>query len=54
MGLFGKLVQLGVNVVTAPVAVAKDVVSLGGAIDNNGKSHTLEHLEKIADDAQDD
>ncbi len=54
MGLFGKIVGLAVNVVTAPVAVVKDVVSLGGAIDNNGNSHTLDHLKKIADDAQDD
>ena len=54
MGLFGKIVGLVVNVVTAPVAVLHDVVSLGGSIDNNGKSHTLEHLEKIADDANKD
>ena len=53
MSLFGKIVRLGVNIVTAPIAVVHDVVSLGGAIDNNGKSHTLEHLEKIADDAED-
>jgi hypothetical protein len=54
MGLFGKLVGLGVNIVTTPVAIVKDVVSLGGSIDNNGKSHTLEHLEKIAEDANKD
>lgn len=53
MSLFGKIVRLGVNVVLTPVAVAHDVLSLGGAIDNNGKSHTIEHLEKIAEDAED-
>ena len=53
MSIFGKLVRLTVNVVTLPVAVAQDLVSLGGSIDNNGNSHTLEHLEKTASDAED-
>ncbi len=53
MSLFGKLVRTAVNVVITPVAIVQDVISLGGSIDNNGHSHTLEHLEKIADDAED-
>lgn len=47
MSLFGALVKLAVT----PVAIVKDVVSLGGAIDNNGNSHTLEHLEEVVDES---
>jgi hypothetical protein len=53
MSLFGKLVRTTVNVATLPVAVVHDVVSLAGAIDNNGKSHTAEHLERIKREAED-
>ena len=52
MSLFGALVRTAVNIVTIPVAVAHDVVSLGGAIDNDGQSHTLEHLERIKREAE--
>lgn len=48
MGLFGALIKVALT----PVAVLKDVISIAGAIDNNGKSHTIENLEeaiKIAD-----
>ena len=53
MSLFGQLVRTAVNVATLPVAVAKDLVTLAGAIDNNGKPHTLEHLERIKREAED-
>jgi hypothetical protein len=52
MTLFGALVRTVVNVVTLPVAVAHDAVSLAGAIDNDGKSHTLEHLERLKREAE--
>jgi hypothetical protein len=52
VSLFGALVRTAVNVVTLPVAVAHDILSLGGAIDNNGKPHTAEHLEKIKREAE--
>lgn len=52
MKLFGQLVRTMVNVVELPVALVKDAVTLGGAIDNNGKSHTLEQLNKLAEDAE--
>lgn len=39
MGLFGKIVATAVNVATLPVAVAKDVVTLGNA--HNAGHHRL-------------
>lgn len=50
--LFGKMVGLVVNVgVGLPVAIARDVVSLAGAIDNNGRPHTADKLEQIKKEA---
>lgn len=54
MGLFGALVRTAVNVATLPAAVVRDAVTLGGAIDNDGKSHTAEHLEKIKREAEEE
>lgn len=51
MKLFGQLVRTVVNTATLPVAVVRDLVSLGGAIDNNGKPHTLDALEKLKREA---
>ncbi len=54
MGLFGALIKTVVNVATLPVAVAKDVVSLGGSIDNGGRPHTFDHLQQLKEDADED
>jgi len=51
MGLFGKLVATAVNVATLPVAVAKDVVTLGGTMTDQ-QSAILKNLQKIKDEAQ--
>lgn len=51
MGIFGKIVNAAVNTVLLPVAVAKDVVTLGGASTGKG-SYTLKQLEQIKDEAQ--
>jgi len=51
MSLFGKLVRTTINVVTLPVEVVKDIVTLG----NFGeKSYTMEQLEKIKEEAEDE
>jgi len=52
MGLFGKLVKTGVNVVTLPVAVAKDIVTLGGATTDQ-RSAIVQKLQQIKDEADD-
>jgi hypothetical protein len=50
MGLFGKLVSTAINVATLPVAVAKDVVTLGNA--GNGKPFVEQKLQQIKDEAK--
>lgn len=52
MGLFGKLVATAVNVATLPVAVVKDVVTLGGVSTEHGGSYVAQKLKEIKDDAR--
>ena len=54
MSFFGKVVRTVVNTATLPVAVAKDVITLGG-VSTKGRfeSYTEEQLQKIKDEAED-
>lgn len=54
MGLFGKIIATAVNVATLPVAVAKDVVTLGNAANaGSGRgSYTSQKLEQIKDESK--
>jgi hypothetical protein len=54
MKLFGQLVNTLVNVATLPVAVVKDVFTLGGVATGNDGSYTAEQMQRIKDEAQDD
>lgn len=51
--LFGKVVKLVVNTVALPVAVVKDVGTLGGVCTGRDESYTKERIEKLVEDAQD-
>lgn len=55
MSVFGKLLKTGFDVVTLPVSVAKDVVTMGGAcssqIDREGEPYTFTKLRNIGKDA---
>lgn len=51
MKLFGQIVRTVVNVATLPVAVAKDVFTLGGVATENGQPYTVEKLKHIKDEA---
>jgi hypothetical protein len=53
MKLFGQLVRTVVNVAILPVAVVKDIVTLGGVASDHG-SYTVEQLKKIKDEAEED
>lgn len=53
MKLFGQIVRTVVNVVVLPVAVVKDVVTLGGVATDHG-SYTAEQLRKLKDEAAED
>lgn len=57
MGLFSAIVKTAVEVTTTPIAVAKDVVTLGGAATNSERSHTevkLRRIKEAAEDKEDD
>ncbi len=51
MKLFAQIIRTAVNVVALPVAVAKDVVTLGGISTKSGKSATIERIQKLKDEA---
>jgi len=53
MGLFGKMVATAINVATLPVAVVKDVFTLGNAANaDSQRSYTAQKLEQIKDEAK--
>lgn len=51
MKIFGQIVRTVVNVATLPLAVVKDVLTLGGVITENGEPYTVEKLRQIKDEA---
>jgi hypothetical protein len=53
MSLFGRIVRTAVNTAVLPVAVVKDVITLGGVSTSNGQPYTVEQLQKIKDEAED-
>lgn len=55
MGLFGKIVATAINVASLPVAVAKDVITLGNCAnggDRNWQTFTGKKIDQIKDEAQ--
>lgn len=50
MSFFGKLTKLVLDVVETPVAVVKDIATLGGSLTDKDKSYTQKKLEDIQDD----
>ena len=51
MKIFAQLVRTVVNTVALPVAVVRDVVTLGGLTDNNGRPHTPDAVAKLKSEA---
>lgn len=52
MSLFGRVIRTAVNVATAPVAVVKDVFTLGN-VAGNGGSFTGQKIKQIKEEAED-
>lgn len=52
MSIFGKLLKTGLHVVTTPIDVAKDVVTLGGLLTDQDKPYTAQKLRKLGDDME--
>jgi hypothetical protein len=53
MSIFSALVKITVDVVTLPIDVIKDVVTLGGVSTDQKKPYTLQKLDQIKEDADD-
>ena len=51
MGLLGKLLKTTIHIATTPIDVVKDVVTLGGAM-NDTESALKRKAEKLKDDAE--
>ena len=49
MGLFSSLIKVAVETVKLPVAVVKDVVTMGGLATDQDKSYTEQQLDEIKD-----
>lgn len=52
MGFLGDVLGLVIDVVEVPIAVVKDVVTLGGACTMKDETYTGEALKKLDDDAR--
>ncbi len=57
MGFFGKLVKAGIDTLSLPVAIVKDVATLGGSINdgyfkNGCNTYTLKKLKDIGSDVE--
>jgi hypothetical protein len=52
--LFGQVIRTIVNTTLLPVAVVKDVYTLGGNATEQEKSYTRQQLENLAEDAKED
>lgn len=54
MKLFGQIVRTAVNTALLPVAVTKDVLTLGGTLTDKRESYTREQIDRLKDEAQED
>jgi len=52
MGLFGKLLKTGLDVVTSPIEVVKDAATMGGLLTDRDETYTMKRLKRLADDAE--
>ncbi|PTM86661.1 hypothetical protein [Mycoplana dimorpha] len=53
LGFIGKLVETTVDVVTLPVALAADVVTMGGALNDRARPYTVDKAGRIIKNAVD-
>jgi hypothetical protein len=50
MGILGKLISVTLDVVEVPLAVVKDVATMGGALTDESKPYTAQKIDEIGDD----
>ena len=52
MGLFGSILKTGFDVVTSPIEVAKDVVTMGGVCVGEDETYTGKRLKRLAKETE--
>jgi hypothetical protein len=52
MKLFGQVVRTAVNVITLPVAIIKDISTLGGIATEQPEPYTVQKLKQLKDEAR--
>ena len=52
MGFLSQLVKTGLDVVTTPIDIVADVVTMGGALNDNDEPYTVKKLKKIMEDVE--
>lgn len=52
MGFLGKLIKGTINTALIPVDVAKDVVTLGGALDDEEETYTGKRVKQVIKDVE--
>lgn len=53
MGLFGSLLKTAIDVIETPIAIVKDVATMGGELTDQKKCYTQQKLEEISEDWSD-
>lgn len=53
MNFFSKMIKAGIDTVSLPIAVIKDVATLGGAITETKRPYTMQKLRDIGEDIED-
>lgn len=52
MGLFGKILKTAFDVVTLPVDVVKDVVTMGGSLNEQEEPYVAQKFKNLGDDLE--
>ncbi len=50
MGFFGNITKLAMDIAVTPIAIIKDVVTLGGELSDNGGTYTGKKIQDIEND----
>lgn len=50
MSIIGKLIRTAVDVVTLPVSIAADVLTMGGAVTDRDEPYTIQHTKAVLED----
>jgi hypothetical protein len=50
MGFFGSLLKTAMDIVETPVAIVKDVATMGGVLTDQDKPYTIQKLEEAGKD----